>query len=116
MSDILTINGGSSSVRFAIFNAERPPKCLLRGKMERIGTDEARLTVDGGAVFEPVQIDVGNKAQRPAIGFLLDCIERHPLFKSIGGVAHRVVHGMQHTEPALVTDAVLEELKTHHPV
>ncbi len=34
-----------------------------------------------------------------------------PLFATIGAVGHRVVHGMQHTQPELVTPALLTELK-----
>jgi len=32
MPNILTINGGSSSVRFAIFEPNEPPRRLLQGK------------------------------------------------------------------------------------
>jgi len=46
MPTVLTINGGSSSIRFAIFEAGQPPKRLLQGKMERIGGGGASLTVD----------------------------------------------------------------------
>ena len=111
MPNILTINGGSSSVRFAIFTADRPPKRLLQGKMERIGSEDADLTVDHGADHAPTHVKVEITGQRTGTGVLLDWLEMQPLFKSIGGVGHRVVHGMQHTEPELVTAELLDELK-----
>ena len=39
MPNVLTINGGSSSIRFAIFEASQPPQRLLQGKLDRIGSD-----------------------------------------------------------------------------
>ena len=111
MPNILTINGGSSSVRFAIFSSDRPPKRLLQGKMERIGSEDANLTVDPGADHAPTHIKVEITGHGTATGFLLDWLEMQPSFKSIGGVGHRVVHGMQRTEPELVTAELLDELK-----
>jgi len=48
MRNILTINGGSSRFRFAIFAAEHPPRRLLQGKMERTGGGDADLIVATG--------------------------------------------------------------------
>ena len=42
MPNVLTINGGSSSIRFAVFEASQPPRRLLQGKIERIGGADAR--------------------------------------------------------------------------
>ena len=44
---ILTINGGSSSIKFALFEAGSPLKRILSGGIERIGTPEAALRVKG---------------------------------------------------------------------
>src|SRR5580658_3554275 len=93
MPNVLTINGGSSSIRFAIFAAGRPPRRLLQGKMDR-------LDMKGGAT---------------AVDRLLDSLESQPLFKTLDGVGHRVVHGMLHTEPERVTDELLLELKAMIP-
>jgi acetate kinase len=107
--NLLTINGGSSSIRFAIFAPERPPKPLLQGKVDRIGTAEANLSVDHGAERAPtcIKAEIGSTA----VDFLLDWLESQPLFSSIGGVGHRVVHGMHHTDPETVTPQLLDELK-----
>jgi acetate kinase len=111
MSNVLTINGGSSSIRFAIFEASRPPRRLLQGKMERIGSDGASLSVDRGAAQAPLHIDVPVKDRGNPIDFLMDWLESQPLFETLGGVGHRVVHGMQHTHPERVTAELLNELK-----
>jgi acetate kinase len=116
MPNVLTINGGSSSIRFAIFEASQPPKRLLQGKMERVGSGHASLTVDdaGGAAPTHIKAEIKEKPAA-AIDFLLDWLESQPLFKTLGGVGHRVVHGMLHTEPERVTTALLNELKSIVP-
>jgi acetate kinase len=131
MPNVLTINGGSSSIRFAVFTAGQPLRRRLQGKMERVGSDDASLTVDCGGDSAPtpaedrvpiqgkdrapIHIKVEPEARGGAIGFLLEWLESQPLFKTVEGVGHRVVHGMLHTEPELVTQQLLDELKSIIP-
>jgi acetate kinase len=118
--NVMTINGGSSSIRFAVFAADRPPKRLLRGELERIGSDDAHLTVeqDGCA---PTPIGAGSKEQSAAkdpgaaLGAVLDWLESQPAFKTLAGVGHRIVHGMLHTEPALISSKLVGELREMIP-
>jgi acetate kinase len=44
---ILTINGGSSGIKFARFEAGDPLRRILEGEIERIGLPEATLRVKG---------------------------------------------------------------------
>ena len=44
---ILTINGGSSSIKFALFEAGDSLRRILEGGIERIGSPEATLRVKG---------------------------------------------------------------------
>jgi acetate kinase len=111
MPNVLTINGGSSSIRFAIFEAARTPRRLLQGKMDRIGSEHASLTVEPQAGQAPVHLEVESGKRTAAVDFLMDWLESQPLFKTIGGVGHRVVHGMLRTAPQLVTAQLLKELK-----
>jgi len=111
MPNVLTINGGSSSIRFAVFDASQPPRRLLQGKMERIGSADAGLTVDQADGGAPTHIKIDIKEQGTAGGFLIDWLQSHPLFKTLAGVGHRVVHGMLHTQPERVTPLLLDELK-----
>jgi acetate kinase len=115
MPNVLTINGGSSSIRFAIFEASQPPRRLLQGKMDRIGSGDTSLTVDHGGGSAPMHIEAAIKDSAAASDFLLDWLESQPLFKTLDGVGHRVVHGMLHTAPERVTAALLNELKSIVP-
>jgi len=115
MPTVLTINAGSSSIRFAIFEASEPPKRLLQGKIERIGSGNASLTADVGVRSSPVEIKAGLEEHGTAIDFLLDWLESQPLFEALNGVGHRVVHGLLHTAPERVTKELLDELKSIIP-
>ena len=44
---ILTINGGSSSIKFALFEAGESLQRILAGGIDRIGQPEATLQVKG---------------------------------------------------------------------
>ena len=44
---ILTINGGSSSIKFALFEAGQSLRRILEGGIDRIGLPEATLLVKG---------------------------------------------------------------------
>jgi acetate kinase len=111
MPNVLTINGGSSSIRFAIFAAGQSSIRLLRGKMDRIGSDDATLSIDHGDNQPPTQIRANGQDHRTAIVFLMDWLEAHPLFATLDAVGHRVVHGMLHTAPERVTTELLDELR-----
>jgi acetate kinase len=113
MPNVLTINGGSSSIRFAVFAANRPPKRLLQGKIDRIGSRDANLTIEQGD-GSPIRVPAGI-AGRSAADFLLDWLQSQPSFAAVGGVGHRVVHGMLHSDPERVTPELLAELKRGIP-
>ena len=44
---VLTINGGSSSVKFALFGLTEPPVRMLSGEVERIGLPGTVLSAKG---------------------------------------------------------------------
>jgi acetate kinase len=114
MPNILTMNAGSSSVRFAIFEATRPLRRLLQGKMDRIGSGDTTLSIDHGD--QPsTHVELKSKWRDAPMDCLMDWLESQAPFKTIGGVGHRVVHGMLHTDPELVTVKLLEELKSIIP-
>jgi acetate kinase len=41
---VLTVNGGSSSIKFALYQRDEPLKRSLHGKVDRIGLPGANLT------------------------------------------------------------------------
>lgn len=109
-SAVLCINGGSSSIRFAVYRTGRSLECVLAGKIERIGSRAATLVVSRGEGALPPSCRVVAADHRAAADFLWDWLEAQPVFSSICAVGHRVVHGLQRSAPALLTAALLKEL------
>lgn len=107
---ILTINGGSSSIRFAIYEAGRALRLQLYGKIDRIGTSGTNLVVSDDTGTPRVSLRLDAADHRSAVGVVLDWLEAQPLFGSINAAGHRVVHGMTHSEPEKITPKLLAEL------
>ena len=111
-SCILTINGGSSSLKFALFDRDDPRARLLSGRVERIGMPEGRLVVDaadgGGREDRPV---VAEK-QRAALALVIDRIEAAVGLAAVAVIGHRIVHGgPRYHEPERITAGLIEELR-----
>lgn len=90
MSAVLTVNAGSSSLKYALFGADQPPGALLKGNLDLGNPPDHRCGL--GRVLD----EVGGRA--PA------------------AVGHRVVHGGPlYTQPTRVDAPLLEELKRISP-
>jgi acetate kinase len=114
-AQILTINGGSSSIRFALYHVEEPLKRGLYGKVDRIGLSGTNLTFNEPAKKKPERHKLATGDHKSAVNSLIDWLEKQIDFKSVKGVGHRVVHGMKHTEPEIVTKKLLDELRRISP-
>jgi len=110
---LLTINGGSSSIRFSLYDGGAPLRRLLDGKVDRVGLSGTNLTFKdaSGQSHKPI-IPTDHLS---AVSFLLDWLETQQLFASVKAVGHRVVHGMTHSEPERVTPELLDELRRITP-
>jgi acetate kinase len=115
MQSILTINGGSSSIKFALYAAVEPLKRGLYGTVDRIGLSGTDLTfhdADGKSQASRKLVAADHKS---AANSLLDWLETQPNFALVKAVGHRVVHGMKHTEPEIITPELLAELHRISP-
>jgi acetate kinase len=112
---VLTINAGSSSIRFAVYEASETPRLRLDGKIDRIGLSGTNLIVNDPAGKPQVPRRLAAADQGTAVAFLLDWLEAQPVFASVKAAGHRVVHGMKHSEPERVTPKLLAELRRITP-
>lgn len=110
IASVLAINGGSSSVKFAIHQTGTSPAVSFRGRVDRIGQAGTTLTwsgPDGG--WETGRAD--GLDHDAAASRLIDWLEAREEFASVGAVGHRVVHGMAHTGPERITPELLDDLR-----
>jgi acetate kinase len=100
-SNVLVINCGSSSLKFAVLSPAEGT-VLRHGLAERLGTDGARLFVDGALAAE---LDRG--AGPPEV---LDLVLPRLSGLRVAAVGHRVVHGGEAFSDSVLLDdqAVLE--------
>lgn len=114
-SSVLAINGGSSSIRFALYEEGEPLRRLLDGKVDRVGLSGTNLTFKDstGKPQDRQAFNTGDHSS--AVASLLDWLETQPGFASVKAVGHRVVHGMNHSESERVTRKLLAELRRITP-
>ncbi|MGQ0555352.1 MAG: acetate/propionate family kinase [Nitrospiraceae bacterium] len=109
---ILVINGGSSTLKFALFRIGTAPVRELAGSFDRIGSPEATLrwAPEGAGTIGPRSVDAPNHAA--CLDLLLACIADRLRHCPVVAIGHRVVHGGQHYRaPQPLTPAVMDELQ-----
>jgi acetate kinase len=112
---VLTVNGGSSSIKFALYRVDAPTVPLLSGKIERIGLPKPTLTVHDGAKKTSPRV-IATPNHRAAGEFLIDWLDHHIGFANVAGVGHRVVHGgLKLSEAQRITPQLEAELRRISP-
>jgi acetate kinase len=120
-SDILTLNAGSSSLKFSLWQAGTDTELpeLFRGEIEKIGiAPHLSAREPGGRTVVDHRLDeAGAKLSheqllRELFAWLSQ--QRPDRFKAIG---HRIVHGgTKFTAPVRIDDTVMEELTKLEPL
>ena len=110
-NSVLTINGGSSSIKFALFNKEEPPLQLFHGEIEGMGSKNAQLRFTNSMTDQQNSIPLPTADYSEAANLLIKWLEKQQEFVSIEAIGHRIVHGMKHTNPEPITATLLAELK-----
>ena len=112
---ILTINGGSSSIKFAMFVVGDARQRILEGELERIGLPEATLRVKASNQADSFSRLVTAPDHTVAVGALMDWIEERR-GGALTAVGHRVVHGgPKYGQPQRITAEMIEELHQLSP-
>jgi acetate kinase len=110
---ILVINAGSSSIKFAVAEADgHAATTLLKGKLTRL--DQAphfTATTEAGEVLAETFWEPTGGHHEILFGKLVDWIDDHLSGHSLLAAGHRVVHGgTRFTAPVLITPWVLDDL------
>lgn len=111
-SRILTVNGGSSSIKFALFKADKSLVRILSGSIEGIGSPKSSFSVKGSNESDNVAKDVKAPDRQAAVGLLMDWIGKRSDRDALSAVGHRIVHGgPKYWEPQRITPEMIGELR-----
>ena len=113
---VLTLNAGSSSIKFALFAAAAPwPRLLAQGQVQGLGAQPSfeAATVSGYPVKRPMAGDNHAAGLQQILEWLKEAFPEI----AIKAVGHRVVHGgVNYAAPTIVDDRVLQELRELEPL
>jgi acetate kinase len=111
---VLSLNGGSSSLKFAAFSVDcGEPRELVRGAVERIGSSDAVLRV-GAAGMPPREERCDVSDLGAAVPRVLEALT--DLGIGLDAAGHRIVHGgPKHLQPARVDDSLIASLREAIP-
>ncbi|CAG0998828.1 MAG: acetate/propionate family kinase [Rhodocyclaceae bacterium] len=122
---LLTINAGSSSIKFALFERGAPlaPQAALRGELDGIGA-QPRLKAkdaDGAVLAELTFAELAglpaDEQHRRSLDFLMRWIDEHDAGWRIAAVGHRVVHGAErYAAPVVLSPADVDALAGFIPL
>ena len=118
--ELLVLNSGSSSIKFALYTAAREPARLLHGIISGIGASPGFSAEDSDG--RPLPAELPAAAGSPlthdtALARLFDWLARQKTGGQLRGAGHRVVHGGErHTEPCRIDAGVLAGLEQLVPL
>jgi acetate kinase len=112
---LLTLNAGSSSIKFALFTVPALEQLII-GQIDGIGSQAAfKAKSTDQSINEKYEwpVDQAPKNHSTALQWLIDWLGKHMSDMQIKAVGHRVVHGGHHySEPVVINEAVLEKFET----
>jgi acetate kinase len=116
-SHILTINSGSSSIKFSLYVLGETERLALKGELGRIGVSQGFLQVEDHAGKQLAAQELDLPDHEAALKTLFDWLQGHEVGKDLHAVGHRLVHGgAAHVKPQPVSPALIEDLKLLIPL
>lgn len=106
---IPAINGGSSSIRFALYRVCEPLKHRLYGKVDRFGLSDASLMSNDPTGNQRDRCVLAASDHKSAADFLFDWSEEPNSLRSVRALGCRVVRGMNPSVLELVAEGLLDE-------
>jgi acetate kinase len=117
--ELLVLNSGSSSIRFALYSPARDPERLLQGLISGLDATPAFHASDGGGKPLPAALPQAGArlTHAAALAHLLDWLSAAGHGSKLGCAAHRVVHGAERrADPVRVDARILAELDALVPL
>ena len=114
---ILIVNGGSSSIKFALFAVDPTLRIKINGQIERIGTPDAMFSAQESTVESRIEQRVEATDYASAVTLLVNWIDEKHIDETLIAVGHRIVHGgANFHEPQRLTPTSMAELQQLAPL
>ncbi|MGA3065361.1 MAG: acetate/propionate family kinase [Tepidisphaeraceae bacterium] len=114
---ILTVNGGSSSIKFAVFTSQAEPQRVFSGQVERIGAPGSRLTASRDPSAQPDTRAVNAATFHEGVQTIVNYLRERLGSSAVGSIGHRIVHGGVHLlDNQRVTGDLIAELRRNQPL
>ncbi len=111
----LTLNAGSSSIKFALFAATATQTAVARGQVEGIGVSPCFSVTGADGDTESGAVAIDNHAG--ALTRIVDWLDCAGVRDRLRAVGHRIVHGgLAHATPVILNGAILDELAALTPL
>ena len=111
---IMSINAGSSSLKFSLFEMNTK-ECIASGYFERVGLDGSFYTIKYNG--EKIREEVAMPNHTVAVEVLLERLISIGIISSldeIDGIGHRLVHGGdKYKTSVMITDEVVDDLRKY---
>jgi len=108
-ANILVINGGSSSIKFALYSMDENPNIIFSGQIKRIGLSGPEFTIISNTQ-ENNEIPIDATNFKEAAEVLIEWLTKQKDFEQTICIGHRIVHGMKHTQAEIIEEDLLNEL------
>lgn len=102
-SQILVLNAGSSSIKFAVFDDGQPLRRTVEGMISGIGSAAAFAARNDQGTLSGT-LPPGALNHESALGWLFEWLDSGDHARHLLGAGHRVVHGGEHHDAPIVVD------------
>ena len=107
---VLTVNSGSSSIKFAVFGVDGE-ELLVHGEAQRIGIEGGSLRATDASGAEVMNEQRPFADHQTALQAVLECVQS-AASRKLQAVGHRIVRGgLQDKEPELVTPELVNRIR-----
>ncbi|SKA62196.1 acetate/propionate family kinase [Enterovibrio nigricans] len=108
---VLVLNAGSSSLKFALMDAQTG-EAILSGLGECFGLEDARISWKRDGEKQELMLEEGGNHHEKAVGIIVELVESMNVGEQLVAIGHRVVHGGEKfADATLLNDAVIEEIE-----
>jgi acetate kinase len=114
---VLTVNSGSSSLKFALYDMNQHEKLVLSGAVDGIGFSTSSFHIEDSEGKVLINQSYGISDHEVAVVKLLRWLAKYDYTKALDAVGHRIVHGgSKYYQPRLINSKLMEELHDLVPI